>query len=412
MLIRYELQKIIYKRSNIIVLLLLAALIGYSSYQSIRNVEWVDSQGNWETGHSAAVKLQQDRTKWTGTLNQEMLEKALSEIQQIYSSPEAQSSNIEENWTIRNQLQGVQEIADLLSWSYGESYGSFEKMVSELQPEDLLDFYINRIKERKDWLYDESSWAFYNYTEQEKQYIISEYESLEAPLEVGYHEGWVQANEQLPTLLKYGIILLSFMLAGIFSDEFTLKTDAVYYNTFLGRTKATAVKIVLGFFTITMVYWLSTGVYSLIVLSTLGTAGADCMLQSHAAYWFIRDNMTFFQKYTMSLTTGYVGYLFIGFLVMWISAKTKSAVLAVLIPSLIILLPDYLSADRSSFMFYVIGLLPDRLLDFGEALSYLILYPIGNRVLTSGSIILAFYPFTTVLLVFLCYRTYRHKQIT
>lgn len=285
-------------------------------------------------------------------------------------------------------------------------------MVSELQPEDLLDFYINRIKERKDWLYDESSWAFYNYTEQEKQYIISEYESLEGPLEVGYHEGWVQANEQLPTLLKYGIILLSFMLAGIFSDEFTLKTDAVYYNTFLGRTKATAVKIILGFFTITMVYWLSTGVYSLIVFSTLGTAGADCMLQSHAAYWFIRDNMTLFQKYTMSLTSGYVGYLFIGFLVMWISAKTKSAVLAVLIPSLIILLPDYLSADRSSFMFYVIGLLPNRLLDFGEALSYLILYPIGNRVLTSGSIILAFYPFTTVLLVFLCYRTYRHKQIT
>ena len=411
MLMRFELQKLYSKRSNLIVLLLLLALIGYSSYQAIRSVEWVDTQGNWETGYSAAKKLQQAKAEWSGKLDQELLGKGLDEIKRIYSSIDSGSSNIEENWIVRSQLQGVQEIADLLSWSYAETYGSFEKMVVELQAEDLLDFYENRIGQRKAWLYDESSWAYYNYTEQEKQYIVNQYASMEVPLQLSYHEGWVQANEQLPSLLKYGIILLSFLLAGIFSDEFTLKTAAVYYNTIHGRTKATAAKIALGFLAITAVYWISVGIYSIVVLGVLGTDGATCLIQSHSGYWFLWENMTFLQKYLLSLAAGYIGYLFIGFLVMWISAKTKSSVLAVLIPSLVILLPEYLGVDHSSLMFYAIGILPDRLLDFSGALSYLVLYPIGNHILTSWTIILAVYPYITMLLSFLCYREYRHKQI-
>lgn len=114
----------------------------------------------------------------------------------------------------------------------------------------------------------------------------------------------------------------------------------------------------------------------------------------------------------LSLVAGYVGYLFIGFLVMWISAKTKSTVLAAVIPSLIILLPDYLGVNRSPFMFYVIGILLDQLLDIGEALSNLILYSAQDHVITSVPIILAVYPCVTVLLVFMCYRGYRYKQIT
>lgn len=411
MLMRFELQKLYSKRSNVVVVLLLFALIGYSSWQAIRSVEWVDTQGNWETGHSAAQKLQQAQTEWSGTLDQELLEKGLEEIKRIYGSMDSGETDIEENWAVRSQLQGVQEIADLLSWSYGETYGSFEKMVSGLQAENLTDFYENRIEQRKAWLYDDSSWAYYNYAEREKQYIVNQYTAMEAPLQVSYHEGWVQANEHLPTLLKYGLILLSFILAGIFSDEFTLKTAVVYYNTYYGRTKATASKIALGFFTITCIFFVSTGVYSVVVLGVLGTDGATCGLQSHAGYWFLWENMTFLQKYLLSLTAGYAGYLFVGFLTMWISAKTKSSVLAVLIPSLVILLPEYLGVDHSSFMFYVIGILPDRLLDFGGALSYLLLYPLGDHILTSRRIILAVYPCITALLAALCYREYRYKQI-
>lgn len=411
MLMRYELQKVFSKRANQIIVILLILLVVYCSANALHNLEWVDPEGNWITGHSAAVKLMESRKQWSGPLDQEMLEKALVEIKEIYNSTESETYTVGENWAMRSQLQGVQEIADLIGWSFVEDYSTFDELVTNLQAEDLSQFYENRIEERKEWLYDKTSWAYYNYSDEEKQYVLNQYASLEIPMDIGYHEGWVQASENIPTLLKYGIILLSFVLAGIFSDEFSLKTSAVYYNTLYGRTRATGVKVGAGFLTITVTYWLYVGIYSLIVLGSLGTGGGNCSIQSHAEYWYIRENMTFREYYCLALAAGYIGYLLLGSLVMWISAKTKSPVLAVLIPSLVILLPDYLSGYRGNFMYYIIGLLPDRLLDISQAIQYLCLYTIGDNIMTAVPILLTIYPCLTVVLVFLCYHEYRHKQI-
>ncbi|WP_276797655.1 hypothetical protein [Ruminococcus champanellensis] len=412
MLVRYELQKVFTKRANQIILILLAVLMAYSCGVALMRVEWVDERGNSVTRHAAAVKLLEASREWSGPLDQELLEKALAELKEIYSSTEVDAQSQESNWLLRNKLQGVQEIADLLGWSFVDDYGTFEEMIGDLQPEDLSRFYANRIENRKAWLYeDESSWGYYNYSEAEKQFILSKFEALQTPLETGYHEGWVQAIEQLPTLLKYGIILLSFVLAGVFSDEFAWKTDTVYYNTLHGRTRATAVKVGLGFLMITVAYWLCVSIYSSIVLGNLGTEGGNCSIQVHSNYWNIREQMTFRQFYLLAIGAGYLGYLFIGFLVLWISAKTKSPVLAVLIPSLLLLLPGFLHEFYSPTMRRVIGILPDKLLDIGEAIQYLYLYTVKNHVMTAVPIVLTVYPCITVLLVFLCYREYRHKQI-
>ena len=412
MLIRYELQKLIFKRANQIVVILLAILIAYTCRNAIQKVEWVDDKGEVETGHAAAVKLQEASEEWSGVLDQELLEKVLAELKEIYGSTKIDVQSEESNWLLRNKLQGMQDLADILSATFGEKYGTYEEMVADLQPEDLLLFYEERMENRKEWLYeDETSWGYYNYSENEKKYILSQYASLESPIEVGYHEGWGQASEQIPALLKYGIILLSFVLAGIFSDEFSLKTDAIYYNTLHGRTKATAVKVGIGFLVITVAYWLSVGVYSMIVLGSLGADGANYCIQSHVSYWKIRESMTFLQEYLLTIGAGYLGYLLIGFLIMWISAKTKSPVLAVLFPSLLILLPEYLWGFYSPTMRRIIGLLPDKLLDIGQAVEYLYLYTIGDNIMTAVPILLTIYPCLTVVLVFLCYHEYRHKQI-
>lgn len=412
MLVRYELQKVLSKRSNQIVLILLAVLVAYTCKTAITQVEWVDAQGNFVTGHLAAVKLQETRAEWSGSLDQELLEKALAELKEIYGSTEVDVQTKESNYLLRNKLQSVQEIADLLGWAFLNDYSTFEEMVVDLNPDDLVHFYEKRIENRRTWLYeDKSSWGYYNYSTNEKQYLLDKFESMETPMEVSYHEGWVQANEQVSTLLKYGIIFLGFMLAGIFSDEFALRTDAIYFSTTEGRTRSAIIKIGLGFLLITMIYWLCVGGYSLTVLGSLGTGGANCFIQSHANYWYMRENITFLQKYILTIFSGYLGYLFIGFLVMWISAKTKSTVLAVLTPALLILLPEFLHNFYSPAMRRIIGILPDKLLDIGEAIQYLYLYTIEGHIMTDIPIMLMTYPCITIILVLLCYRTYRNKEI-
>lgn len=412
MLIRYELKKIFSKRANQAILLLLAVLMIHTCASALRQVEWVDEQGNWITGHAAAVKLQEAGEGWSGKLDQQLLEKTVAELKRRYNSIEIDDHSQESNWLLRYQLQGVQEIGDLLCLSFANDYSTFEEMIENLSPQELSRFYENRVEDRRAWLYgDDTSWGYYNYSEAEKKYILSRTEAMPTPMEIGYHEGWAQATGQLPTLLKYGLVLLSFVLAGVFSDEFTWKTDAVYYNSFHGRTKATAIKVGLGFAIILVFYWLCVGIYSLIVFGSLGSGGAEHILQSHPDNWSTWENMTFRQMYLLSIGAGCLGYLFIGFLVLWISAKTKSPVLAVLIPPLLLLLPGFLHEFYSPTMRRVIGILPDKLLDIGEAIRYLYLYTIGDRIMNAVPIVVTVYPCLTILLISLCYREYRRKQI-
>lgn len=101
----------------------------------------------------------------------------------------------------------------------------------------------------------------------------------------------------------------------------------------------------------------------------------------------------------------------VGFLVMWVSGLTKSPVLAVAIPSLLILLPEYLWNFYSPTMRRIIGLLPDKLLDMETAIQYLYPYTFGNYVYSAIPIIVTVYPCLTAALALLCYRAYQRKQI-
>lgn len=68
-----------------------------------------------------------------------------------------------------------------------------------------------------------------------------------------------------------------FLLAGIFSNEFKWKADAVYFSTLCGRNKATSAKIKAAFLLVTVLYWGAMLIYSLFTLCYLGFEGARCI---------------------------------------------------------------------------------------------------------------------------------------
>lgn len=410
-LLGYEFKKMITKRTNQIVLLLMGILVAYTCNNTIKQVEWIDETGESMTGHAAAIKLRQESEQWTGMLDQSLLEKSLIRLKEIYSTTQPDSYQGGNDWILQNKLQGIKHIAELLGSSYVDEYETYEEMVKGLKPEDLSRFYKNRLTSLSTFLHEEGNWGYANYTDEEKQYITDRYCFLQVPFEVGYQEGWVQVSKHAPSLMKFCIILLSFSLAGIFSDEFTWKTDSVYYNTYHGRTKSVAMKLLLGFIIITLAYWLCMGSFSMVVLSALGSDGAEHFIQSCSETWNIRYSMTFRQYYWLILGAGYLGFLFYGFLIMWISAKTRSSVFAVLIPPLMLLLPMFLHEIYSYFMRKVIGLLPHWLMDIGQALRYQYLYKVGGQITCLVPIILILYFCLTMVLICLCYWEYRHKQI-
>lgn len=82
-------------------------------------------------------------------------------------------------------------------------------------------------------------------------------------------------------------------MSGIFSDEFQTKADSIFFSTRLGRNKGVLSKIGAGLTIVSAFYAAFVFLYTFIVLSVLGTDGANCPIQLDL--WRSAYNVTFYR---------------------------------------------------------------------------------------------------------------------
>lgn len=176
-----------------------------------------------------------------------MLEKALVELKRL---DDEQKKHPEDPDYAYKRYQGLNHIRSLMNqafkdnylWQYSDWY-----LAETLEPKQLSLFYENRINQLKDWLIDETSSGYEQFSEPEKQYLILNYESLETPFEVGYTHGWDMAFRVSYYIILYGTILMAFLISGVFANESRWKSDSIYFSTEMGRQKGTVSKLTAGF---------------------------------------------------------------------------------------------------------------------------------------------------------------------
>ena len=117
--------------------------------------------------------------------------------------------------------------------------------------------------------------------------------------------------------------------------------------------------------------------------------------------------MTFFQRYLLIILTGYLGWLFVASLVMYLSAKSGSAAVPVIAAPLLIIAPMALSNGISNTK--LLELLPHQLFSLFGNMQSLTVYTVFGKVITPVPIVLVFYTCVTVFMIFLSYREYRYK---
>ncbi len=208
------------------------------------------------------------------------------------------------------------------------------------------------------------------------------------------------------------MLVLGYLTAGIFSCEFAWKSDAVFFASIYGRDKAVLAKLKAGFLMVSFVYFAAFLLYTAVVLAYLGADGWNLAVQVDWGSWKCFYHITVWQKYLLILLGGYLGCLFLAFLSMLVSARTRSAVPAVMVPVLLIFLPSFLSNIDSLVVSRIISLLPDQLLQIGKAFDYFQLYSIGTKVLGAAPILLTVYTVLTAVLPPVIYREYRRKEIS
>ena len=121
-------------------------------------------------------------------------------------------------------------------------------------------------------------------------------------------------------------------------------------------------------------------------------------------------NITMWQAWVLCLMGGYVGNLFLSVLTMYISAKTKSSVIAVITPFVCLFIPSFLQGI-TDWLDTVVNMLPDSLLLYYQHLGTFNLITIFGKVFRVLDVCLPFYAVLTLALVPVIYREFRKKQI-
>jgi len=405
----YEIKKVLSSRGGKITVLIFACVIAVSCWLASMWVEWMNENGEWETDLAAARKLRAARQEWTGYLDEEKLAEVITELNRITSLPEYTSKDFRERDRIHQSLQAIAPIQKMVVFAYSPGYQEVdETVVDRLTPADAASFYDNRVRLLEEGIYGENQMLFDLLSERQKQYLISEYEKLETPFYYDYTAAWDQMLSNSFCLILFGSLVLGFLVAGIFSNEFKWKADAVFFSSCYGRSKATVSKILAGFVLVTVLYALGIGIYTLFSLCYIGFDGGNCPIQ--LSYWKSFYNLTYAESYLLIVAGGYVSNLFIAFLAMWVSAQTRSSVVAVTVPFCAIALPDMLKGTGVQWLDALVALLPDKLMQLSTVIQTLDTYDFGFAIVGRAFVLLMLYGTLTAALVPALYRTYQRKS--
>lgn len=403
-MVKFEIKKVFLRRGNQIAVALLAVLLCVVCFFA-GNISYVNESGETETGFQAVKKLREEQKEWAGFLDEVKIRKVIEENNKISQTPEAKSEDFQENDKAFHKKQGFQEIRNLLNYAYAEGFRDYNYFRADsLKPEDASKFYENRIVLLKEWLSGEGKALF---SETEKEYLIKKYESLQTPFFYDYVEGWKQIFLYFPTILMILMLVLGYLISGIFAREFQWKADSILFSSMYGKNKAVSAKVKACFYIVTGIYWCTVLLYTGAVLLYLGADGAFCPVQANSSGWKSFYEMTNMEKYILCAVGGYLGCLFISFLTMLVSGKTKSSVAAVVLPFVLLFLPSFLSNINHPAAAGILGLLPDRLLQLAQGTANFTLYEIGGKVLDGIFLLFPVYSVFCALLLPVLKRMYR-----
>ena len=409
MMLLFEVKKVLSKPLNKAVLLILAAVLIIGSFLTIRDVKYIDADGNSSTGISAARHLQEEKNQWEGYLTEDVLKSVIQENTAVSTSPEAQSDDIQENNKATAMGQGISDIREMINLAFGEIDNYDYYRINSVSEDEVGSLYEQRIAGLKNYLNrDDVTEAF---SEDEKEWLINKYESLDTPLYYEYADGWkaLMDSQYLPTLMMITVLIIGFLVSGIFSDEFSWKADSIFFSAKLGRGRAVLAKMGAGFLITTVLYWSVVLLFGLIVLAVLGFGGGGCAVQTGVSNWNSIYNITYFQDYLLSTFGGYIGSLFIVTLAMLVSAKTHSTVFAITIPFILTCIPPFVG--RLEAFARIMTLFPDQLLSINKNLEDFSLYHIGGNIFGGVTVIIPLYLILFCLVFPILFIVYRRTQI-
>lgn len=398
---KWEIRRIFSKRINVLaicVAFILAVVFGVFAVSGNR---FVDADGALHTDFTATRKLTENRKPWAGELTREQLARVLEADQNAHRQYSVEK--LDQNYG--TTLQPIDEIRNFMISVLTPDAEYDETVLNQLNVENIQEFYQIYSKNMQKMA------ETYGKTPAEKEYLERIYEKINFPLNYTPFQSW---SSMMMFMETYGILLaiiVGFICAGIFADDFQRKADAVFYAAKYGRTKAVKTKLLAGLTVATVVYAGGIAVLSLICFGVMGTSGMDTLYQMEYAYSIYV--MTYGQYYLLTILNGYIASLLAASVCMLVAAKMHTASVAVGLPFFMYCVLPFIG--RAMTRYTVLSyLIPSVLVNVENNAKTPILFQIGNRVIRQIPLTMGMYAAIAVVLLpvtYRCYSRYGWKKV-
>ena len=251
-MIRFEIKKIFSKTANKIGLIVLLAAIAVTCYFAISSMDYVDEEGDTHTGIAAARYLRDTKAEWEGLITEDVLREVIRQNRLINETYPDSPTDIKTSNIGYSKKQGFSDIRDLINSGFSEFREHNYYRADSLSEDEVGKLYDNRILNLEKWL--NSDEAKDQFSEKEKAFLVSQYQKLETPFYYEYAGGFTAALVYAPTIIMLTVLIMSFFVAGIFSNEFGWKADSVFFSARYGRNRGTFSKIAAGLIVFTLFY--------------------------------------------------------------------------------------------------------------------------------------------------------------
>ena len=364
MMLKYELKKVLNKRMNRVLLAAAMLLMVVFSIFAIGSFRAVDANGESRTGLSAARIIVADKNRWQGELTQGEL------------TPEVIAKSVESR-----QAGDWQSTSDIIYSTSRMLVGEFSDLddyeailsADSAQIASIYDTYHDNLRVMSEE---------YGDTPEKQAFLMEQYDKIDTPFTYEAYDSWDTMLMYATTCGLILIIVISFITAGIFAEEFQYKADAVFFSTRYGRSKAVHAKIRAGLIIATVVYGIGIGLLSIISFSG--------------------------QMYAILALGGYVASLLAASVSMLIASKTKTMSIAIIVPAFLFYVSPFLGRALPFRTFF--SLTPDQLMNIVNCARIPYIYQVGSIVFRQIPFIIVFYAMIAVAFLPLVYRNY-HKLL-
>lgn len=386
MMLKWELKRIFSKRINILAIAVAMILAVIFSGFAVTSSRYVDESGNVSTGFTAVRKLTANKRPWKGTLTEEHLAKALKQNREAY----VQASEDEINENYGTTLQPIDDIREFMISVLTPDSDYDESVLDQMTDENVKNFYNIYQDYMKKMAQD------YGKTDAQKKYLEKKYSEIKTPLKYEPFDAWDIMIMYAETYSIILAIVVGFICAGIFADDFQTKADAVFFASKHGRTKAVKTKILAGLVTITVIFWGGIALLSLISFGIMGISGAGTPYQMEQAYSIYV--MTYGQYYLLTVMCGYIASLLAAALSMLVAAKMHTISVAVCIPFFLYCVLPFIGRALSGYSTFF-NLIPTMLTNVEAAAKIPLVYQIGGLVFRQIPFVMVMYTIVTVVVV-------------